>query len=59
MSRILLLAGAISAVSVPLFFGHWLATRGSGAIMLTGIMAVVAATLVGLHVRLARPDADA
>ena len=34
MSRVILLCGAISAVSVPLFFGHWLATRSSGAVML-------------------------
>jgi len=59
MSRVILLCGAISAVSVPLFFGHWLATRSSGAVMLAAGMAVVAAVLIGLHMRLVRPDADA
>lgn len=59
MSRVILLCGAISAVSVPIFFGHWLATRSSGAIMLVGIMIVVAAVLLGLHMRVVRQDADA
>lgn len=59
MSRVLLLLGAISAVSVPLFFGHALATHSSGAFLLAGGMAVLAAVLVGLHVRTAGPDADA
>jgi len=59
MSRVILLCGAIAAVSVPYFFGHWLAVGGSGAIMLAGGMAVLAAVLIGLHTRMAKPDADA
>ncbi len=59
MSRVILLCGAISAVSVPLFFGHWLVTRSSGAAMLAGGMAVVAVALIGLHMRVVGPDADA
>mgnify|MGYP001094227801 CR=1 FL=1 len=59
MSRVILLCGAISAVSVPYFFGHWLAARSTGAAMLSVGMAIVAAILIGLHTRLARPDADA
>jgi len=59
MSRFILLCGVIAAVSVPYFFGHWLAARSSGAVMLAVGMAVLAAVLIGLHTRLAKPDADA
>ncbi|HEX7088808.1 MAG TPA: hypothetical protein VF192_01660 [Longimicrobiales bacterium] len=59
MSRVLLLAGAIAAVSVPLFVGHGLAVHSSRVILLGVGMGVLAAVLVGLHMRTARPDADA
>ncbi|MFO7259954.1 MAG: hypothetical protein DIU52_002280 [bacterium] len=59
MSRFILLCGAIAAVSVAYFFGHWLAARNTGALMLAVGMAVAAAILIALHTRLASPDADA
>jgi hypothetical protein len=59
MSRVLLLLGAIAAVSIPLFVGHGLAVHSARAILLGAGMGVLAVVLVGLHMRMAGPDADA
>ncbi|HEX7050511.1 MAG TPA: hypothetical protein VF188_09945 [Longimicrobiales bacterium] len=53
-ATILLLAGLVSAVLVPMFIGHGLAERDGGAILAGLGMGVIAAVLIFLFSRFVR-----